>query len=79
LPAVAPPAFDILPEEVMLLDFILGVPLAFPAEVAPSTEAAEPALANIMPTDRNRATPKTLNTILVIGYREHPYALILSV
>ncbi|HMH09744.1 MAG TPA: hypothetical protein VK553_03490, partial [Candidatus Nitrosopolaris rasttigaisensis] len=77
------PAFDILPaimlpEEVMLLDFIAELPLAFPVEVAPSMDEAEPALASIMPIDRARATPKTLDTIFVIGYREHTYALIIS-
>ena len=89
LPAVALPAFDIalapvlfimlpLPEEVMLVDFILELPLVFPVEAAPSTEEAEPALASIVPIDKARATPKTLDTIFVIGHREHTYALILS-
>jgi hypothetical protein len=67
-------------EAVMLLDFILELPLAFPVEeVAPSTEEAELALVNIMPIDRTRATPRTLDAIFTIGYRGHAYALILSV
>src|SRR5947209_3658203 len=70
LPAVALPAFDIapapvlfiiLPEEVILLDFILELPLAFPVEAAPSTEDAEAALASITPIDRTRAITKTLD------------------
>jgi hypothetical protein len=62
-----------LPEE-----DLVELPLAFPVEVAPSMDEAEPALASIMPIDRARATPKTLDTIFAIGYREHTYALILS-
>jgi hypothetical protein len=77
LPAVALPAFDIapepvlfiiLPEEVILLDFILELPLAFPVEAAPSTEDAEAALASITPIDMARATTKALDTIFVIGH-----------
>jgi hypothetical protein len=67
-----------LPEEVMLLDFIVELPLVFPVEVAPSTDEAEPALARIMPIDRARATPKTLDIIFAIDYGEHTYTLIIS-
>jgi hypothetical protein len=84
--AVVLSAFDILsdpvlfiipPEEVMLLDFILELPLAFPVGVAASTEEAEPALATIMPINRARATPKTLDTVLAIGLKGSTYALTL--
>jgi len=61
-----------LPEEVMLLDFIAELPLVFPVEVAPSTDEAEPALARIMPIDR------AIDTIFAIDYGEHTYALIIS-
>jgi hypothetical protein len=62
-----------LPEE-----DVVKLPLLFPVEATPSTEEAEPALASITPIDRARTTPKTLDTIFVIGHREHTYALILS-
>jgi hypothetical protein len=54
------------------------LPLAFPVEAAPSIEDAEAALASITPIDRARATTKALDTIFVIGHREHTYTLILS-
>ena len=82
LPAVALPAFDIAPAPVLFImlpeEDLVELPLAFPVEVAPSTEEAEAALANIMPTDRARVTPKTLDTIFAIGHRQHTYAIILS-
>ena len=78
LPAVELPAFDtlpavlfiMLPAEVMLPDLV-ELPLAFPAKEVelPLTEEAEPALANIMPIARARATPKMLDTIFSIGHR----------
>lgn len=80
LPAVVLPAFDILPatvlfimlpEEVMLLDFVAELLLALPARVAPSTDEAEPALASIMPIDRTRPTPKMWDAIFAIGCSEH--------
>jgi hypothetical protein len=82
LPAVALPAFDLAPAPVLFImlpeEDVVELPLAFPVEAAPSTEDAEPALASIMPIDKARATPKTLDIIFVIGHREHTYALILS-
>jgi hypothetical protein len=74
----APALFNMLLGEVTLFDFILELPLAFPVEFAPSTEEAELALANTMPTDRARVTTKTLDTIFVIGHRGHTHPLILS-
>ena len=53
----------------------LNCPLAFPVGVAASTEEAEPALATIMPINKARATPKTLDTVLAIGLRGSTYAL----
>ncbi|MFZ0225028.1 MAG: hypothetical protein WB988_17595 [Candidatus Nitrosopolaris sp.] len=62
----------------MLLDFILELPLVPVEEIKPSTEEAEPALVSIIPIDKTRVTPRTLDIIFTIGYREHTYDLILS-
>jgi hypothetical protein len=46
--------------------------------IAPSTEEAEQALDNIIPIDKTRVTPRILDFIFTIDYREHTYDLILS-
>jgi hypothetical protein len=63
----------------MFFDFIPELPLEFPVEeVAPDIEEAEPALASILPIDKARAKPRTIDTIFAIGHRGSTYALILS-
>src|SRR5215467_3484724 len=55
LPAAAPPAFDILPAAAPpAFDILPAVALG----IAPSTEEAEQALDNIIPTDKTRVTPR---------------------